>query len=200
MFEKISHIGGLTTDKEILFSTPFNYFFPEAARSRLCLLPESNDTVAALRELGRVMADPGDTTAESLDSTIPAIYTYFGQFIDHDITARTDRDTDVSFLGRNEPIAPLILTKWSPHCAMDGVPNSTSTVFSPRDLPSPARGRVGQSHRIHSRKNCTMDNSSSLPLRLAEDATLHVRMIGRRLFPTSAMMKTSISASYSSPF
>jgi hypothetical protein len=106
MFEKISHIGGLTTDKEILFSTPFNYFFPEAARSRLCLLPESNDTVAALRELGRVMADPGDTTAESLDSTIPAIYTYFGQFIDHYITARTDRDTDVSFLGRNEPIAP----------------------------------------------------------------------------------------------
>jgi hypothetical protein len=104
MFEKISHIEGMTSDREILFSTPFNYFFPEAAHSRLCLLPESSDTVAALLELGRVMADPGDIPAEPLDSGIPAIYTYFGQFIDHDITARTDRDTDVSFLGRNEPI------------------------------------------------------------------------------------------------
>jgi len=104
MFEKISHIEGMTSDREILFSTSFNYFFPEAARSRYCLLPDSSDTVAALRELGRVMADPGDTTTESLDSGIPAIYTYFGQFIDHDITARTDRDTDVSFLGRNEPV------------------------------------------------------------------------------------------------
>ena len=104
MFEKISHIEGPSIEREILFSTPFNYFFPDAARSRLCLLPESTDTVAALRELGRVMADPGDTSSQSLDSATPAIYTYFGQFIDHDITARTDRDTDTSFIGRNEPV------------------------------------------------------------------------------------------------
>jgi len=105
MFEKISHIEGFKEEKEILFSTPFDYFFPDAANSRLCLLPESEATVTALRELGRVMADPGDTESEALDSPMAAIYTYFGQFIDHDITARTDRDTDVSFLGRNEPIA-----------------------------------------------------------------------------------------------
>jgi hypothetical protein len=106
MFEKISHIDGFTVEKEILFSTPFDYFFPEAARSGLCLLPASEATALALRDLGSAMADPGDTAGEPLDSTIPAIYTYFGQFIDHDITARTDRDTAVSFLGRNEPIAP----------------------------------------------------------------------------------------------
>ena len=106
MFEKISHVDGLQVDKEILFSTAFDYFFPDAARSGACLLPASEATVAALRELGSAMADPGDSDTDSLDSTTPAIYTYFGQFIDHDITARTDRDTSASFIGRNEPIAP----------------------------------------------------------------------------------------------
>jgi hypothetical protein len=40
-------------------------------------------------------------------SNIPAIYTYFGQFIDHDTTARTDREGAVTSIGRWEPIGRL---------------------------------------------------------------------------------------------
>ena len=37
----------------------------------------------------------GQMDAPDGNSTIPAVYTYFGQFIDHDITARTDRANEV---------------------------------------------------------------------------------------------------------
>lgn len=108
MFERISHIDGVIKEQEILFATKFDYLFPDVARSRLCLLPNSTDTVAALKALGQAVGSPGDTTAAPGDSAIPAIFTYFGQFIDHDITARTDRDDiALTFLGRAEPIAPL---------------------------------------------------------------------------------------------
>ena len=47
------------------------------------LLPRSATTVRRLKELGRAMVDPGPATG---DGKVPAIYTYFGQFVDHDIT------------------------------------------------------------------------------------------------------------------
>ena len=109
MFKKLSHAEGLQAQEEILFSTSFNYLFPEAARSTPCLLPQTEVTVSGLRELGNLMADqgcPGDPKA-SLDSKMDAVFTYFGQFIDHDITARTDRDGTVTALGKGEPIVPL---------------------------------------------------------------------------------------------
>ncbi|MEM7225182.1 MAG: heme peroxidase family protein [Pseudomonadota bacterium] len=34
--------------------------------------------------------------SESMDSSVPAIFTYFGQFIGHDVTAHTDRDFETS--------------------------------------------------------------------------------------------------------
>jgi hypothetical protein len=46
-------------------------------------LPPSQ-TVKALKELGRTMSEPG--ADPGTDSDIPSAYTYFGQFIDHDIT------------------------------------------------------------------------------------------------------------------
>jgi len=109
MFDKVSHTLGLVSEDEILFSTPFDYMFPDAARSKLCLLPQSEATVAGLRALADLMGDPGDPTTPhtEFDSDIPAIYTYFGQFIDHDITARTDRDTIISQIGANELPFPL---------------------------------------------------------------------------------------------
>src|SRR2546430_17549244 len=39
-----------------------------------------------------MLADPGPDTAP--DSTIPAGYTYFGQFVDHDITFDTSSSID----------------------------------------------------------------------------------------------------------
>lgn len=43
MFERINHVDGIRTEEEILFSTGFDYLFPEAARSRLCLVPDSEE-------------------------------------------------------------------------------------------------------------------------------------------------------------
>ena len=108
MFKRISHADGIVSDAEILFSTQFGYMFPDAARSRACLLPHTEVTQNGLRALGKAMADNGapGSPISSLDSTMPAIFTYLGQFIDHDITARTDRDTTVSMLGKGEPINP----------------------------------------------------------------------------------------------
>lgn len=110
MFEKVTHSFGMVVEEEILFATPFDYMFPMAARSKPCLLPESEATVAALRALGSAMGDPGELPPgdahSALDSAIPAIYTYFGQFIDHDITARTDRDGSLSAIGGNETAFP----------------------------------------------------------------------------------------------
>ncbi len=109
MFTKISHSEGIKQDVELLFSTPFNYLFPEAARSRLCLLPNTETTRSGLRALAVAMADNGTSTdpMTALDSDIPAAFTYLGQFIDHDLTARTDRDGGVSMLGQGEPVIPI---------------------------------------------------------------------------------------------
>ena len=115
MFERISHVSGMVKEDEILFSTRFDYLFPEAARSPLCLLPQSEASTAGLRALGTAMATDDFANPDPNESQIPAVYTYFGQFIDHDTTARTDRDGDVTSIGNYEPVGgldpDLIITK-----------------------------------------------------------------------------------------
>jgi nucleoid-associated protein YgaU len=64
----------------------FDFLFPELQDDAANLLPRSATTVKRLKELGRTMVDPGAATG---DGRIPAIYTYFGQFVDHDITFET---------------------------------------------------------------------------------------------------------------
>ena len=110
MFKRASHAEGIVSEQEILFSTSFNYLFPEAARSRPCLLPQTQTTLDGLRDLGAAMADIGPVGGgggDPLDSQIPAAFTYLGQFIDHDLTARTDRDGPLTAIGNGEPIVPL---------------------------------------------------------------------------------------------
>jgi nucleoid-associated protein YgaU len=63
----------------------FDFLFPALQDDAAHLLPESPDTVANLVLLGRAMHDPG-SGADPGDSGIPAGYTYFGQFVDHDVT------------------------------------------------------------------------------------------------------------------
>lgn len=98
MLKHLSHAGGVKPAEEILFSTPFGYMFPDLAAAESAKLPEQTATIRALLSLGTAMADDGTTDNEmaDLNSNIPAIFTYLGQFIDHDITARTDRETGVS--------------------------------------------------------------------------------------------------------
>lgn len=60
----------------------FNFMFGDLTDDPDNRLPEGQATIDALRALGIAMAeDPSGT-----NSKIPAAYTYFGQFIDHDIT------------------------------------------------------------------------------------------------------------------
>lgn len=98
MLKHLSHAGGVKPAEEILFSTPFGYLFPELAASPAAKLMEQTATIRALLNLGDAMADPGQPGDEitAFNSKIPAVFTYLGQFIDHDITARTDRETGVS--------------------------------------------------------------------------------------------------------
>jgi hypothetical protein len=61
----------------------FGYMFTAAVRNA-SKLPFDVTHQALLTQLGNLMGDPGRDTA--IDSVIPAGYTYFGQFVDHDIT------------------------------------------------------------------------------------------------------------------
>jgi hypothetical protein len=74
--------------------TDFNYLFPDLAKDPNSLLSAANpaDTIAKLKDLGNAMIDAQDPIdpAEA-NSKIPPVYTYWGQFIDHDVTANTDR-------------------------------------------------------------------------------------------------------------
>ena len=66
--------------------------------------------VTALKALGAAMVEDPPPTTDPLESTgdslIPPIYTYWGQFIDHDLTANTDRDSTLSDITRDD-LAPL---------------------------------------------------------------------------------------------
>jgi hypothetical protein len=82
-------LASLAADNPLAFTAgkpfdpqAFDYLFPDLQGDPDNLLPESPETVQGLIALGQAMRDTG----EGGDSRIPAIYTYFGQFVDHDIT------------------------------------------------------------------------------------------------------------------
>ena len=60
----------------------FDYMLPQLQHDPKNLLPEDAATVSNLIALGETMHDPEG----GVDGPIPAVYTYLGQFIDHDIT------------------------------------------------------------------------------------------------------------------
>jgi hypothetical protein len=85
----------------------FDYMFPTLQDDPDALLPESAQTVVNLRRLAATMAD--DNTAP--DSGIPAAYTYFGQFVDHDITLEAESGPATDEVGGllRDNLAPLSL-------------------------------------------------------------------------------------------
>lgn len=64
--------------------TRYDYLFSNLQSDPDALLRPDKQTVQSLIALGETMNDPG--TDPGLDSSIPAAYTYFGQFVNHDIT------------------------------------------------------------------------------------------------------------------
>ncbi|MBD1996280.1 peroxidase [Leptolyngbya sp. FACHB-541] len=63
----------------------FDFLFPELHKDPANLLPESRETRDSLIRLGQTMRDTSPDPGAG-NSEIPAAYTYFGQFVDHDIT------------------------------------------------------------------------------------------------------------------
>jgi hypothetical protein len=100
----------------------FGYMFP-GLQTPANLLPPTPDIVLALKQLAKVMTDmpegmPGGGATGPGDSVTPAAYTYFGQFLDHDITF--DQDS----LGIEALAEPGLV----PLPSLDGLRNSrTST-------------------------------------------------------------------------
>lgn len=87
-------------------STRFDYVFSDLITEENYAgshLPKDSaaDVVAGLIELGDAMVEQ-DQSSTDQNSAIPAVYTYWGQFIDHDLTANTDRDADISDITRSD--------------------------------------------------------------------------------------------------
>jgi hypothetical protein len=71
----------------------FGYMFSAAVRTA-SKLPFDAPHQALLTQLGNLMGDPARDVGA--DSTIPAGYTYFGQFVDHDITLDVTSSIDAA--------------------------------------------------------------------------------------------------------
>jgi hypothetical protein len=82
--------GGLLTSP---CADRFGYMFSVSVRNA-SKLPFDATHLALLRQLGDLMGDPGRDSG--VDSTIPAGYTYFGQFVDHDITLDVTSNIDAA--------------------------------------------------------------------------------------------------------
>ncbi|MBD2054678.1 hypothetical protein H6F88_01305 [Oculatella sp. FACHB-28] len=85
------------------FETKFDYLFLDLTTDPAAHLPADDPAtvVTALKALGDAMVEdslsPGEDPLQPTEnSTIPPVYTYWGQFIDHDLTANTDRDSTTS--------------------------------------------------------------------------------------------------------
>lgn len=84
--------------------TRFDFLFPEL-QSPEALLPELPETREALIDLGLSMRESKEN--RPADSSIPSIYTYFGQFVDHDITLEAKSDNLIRLSDPN--LKPLTL-------------------------------------------------------------------------------------------
>ena len=81
----------------------FAYYFKDGV-----VLPSDPAMPAKLDSIAEAMIDDG-VESGGQDSSIPPIFTYLGQFIDHDITANTDRDSALSQI--NGAIVPVPQTQ-----------------------------------------------------------------------------------------
>ncbi|MFI1989136.1 LysM peptidoglycan-binding domain-containing protein [Actinoplanes sp. NPDC020271] len=85
----------------------FDFLFPTLQEDEANLLPEAGNTPELLKNLGASMVD---TDVSGEDSPIPAAYTYFGQFVDHDITLESGASATMDQL-LHPDMTPLSLTE-----------------------------------------------------------------------------------------
>lgn len=93
------------TDIAVDEQADFGYFVPPLDAPEN-YLPTAPETVVELDALGNHMIDaevePEDPAP---DSTMPPVLTYWGQFLDHELTARTDRESEITSVKDPHPPA-----------------------------------------------------------------------------------------------
>jgi len=103
---------------------PFEFLFRGLQDDPENRLPEDENTVEKLKELGSTMKDPGSPSLPGVP--VPTIYTFFGQFVDHDITFANVSDrvklsaSDLKPVPAKE-IAQYIVNSRSPNLDLDSV-------------------------------------------------------------------------------
>jgi hypothetical protein len=127
---------------------PFGYMFPQLQADPANLLDESStDIVKNLRWLGRDgMRDPELQKLPGVP--IPSIYTFFGQFVDHDITLERG-SKDVSLTSpeviKPDDLTGKIVNSRSPDLDLDNVYGpDLENRFSPRDPTNPNKMLIGE--------------------------------------------------------
>jgi Animal haem peroxidase len=90
-------------------STPFGYLFDDLEDhypgAHLPVEPAST-VIAGLKALGSAMVEQNPAGTDT-DSAMAPVYTYWGQFVDHDLTANTDREDDIGIVDAAlEPLPP----------------------------------------------------------------------------------------------
>ncbi len=113
----------------------FDFLFPDLQNDPNNLLPEAATTPANLTRLGKTMVDQAGNDPAG-DSDISALMTYFGQFIDHDITLEL-ASADLPTL-TNPALTPLPLDQI--RNTLKNARSATLDLDSVYDLPAPRDG------------------------------------------------------------
>lgn len=123
--------------------TSFGYLFPDLQEDPEALLPRGRGTLEALNTLGENMVDVDPETEGSSEgsSSIPAAYTYFGQFVDHDIVmeARSNEIADIT----SPDLEPLLLQQ-----VLFEIKNTRSAALDLDSVYGPPALRQGEQLRL----------------------------------------------------
>lgn len=90
--------GDISADEQ----ADFGYFLPPLDAPDN-YLPSSATTVTELDTLGNLMVDQGPRDPAGADSDLPPVFTYWGQFLDHELTARTNAESTITNITTAHP-------------------------------------------------------------------------------------------------
>lgn len=198
MFFSLGHGRRMTPaafDEHIEPVQSFAYLFPDAPET-----PERPDMGASLDQLAEAMAElkPED---DRPNAVLPPVFTYLGQFIDHDITVNTDGDSEASKIGDpaellRQPRGLIVANVMNGRIgtlALDSVYGGSPTLTpASRKLQAALRDgprlRVGSVAPVGERPTLPRDGGADLPRigKLIEEGVISAADLPPALRPTNA--------------